>query len=112
MMLLDEDISRITALGRTEQSFVRLSADGFKILKNNGGRCVFHDGKGCIIYENRPVGCKLYPIIFNERAMSAVKDHLCPYRDEFGISKSSRRKLSSVYHKLIDESAQRETELF
>jgi uncharacterized protein len=78
MLLLDEDVKRIAGLGYEEQFFAA-GSEGFKVLKNSeAGRCVFHDGTQCTIYENRPKGCKLYPIIFNEDSMSAVKDDLCP----------------------------------
>ncbi len=103
MLLLDEDVNRIVSLGFAE-SFFASGPDGFKILKNSTeGRCVFHDGNRCTIYENRPAGCKLYPVIFDEDRGSAVKDDLCPYRSEFRISSKSKEKLSSVYSKLMNE---------
>ncbi len=103
MMLLDEDITRIAGLGY-DQSFFVAESEGFKVLKNSkAGRCVFHDGSKCTIYENRPKGCKLYPIILKEDSMSAVKDDLCPYRDEFSLSMKARRELSEIYPKLLSE---------
>ncbi|MGI0079633.1 MAG: YkgJ family cysteine cluster protein [Nitrososphaerales archaeon] len=103
MLLLEEDVKRIVGLGYKEQFFAA-GSEGFKVLKNSSaGRCVFHDGKQCTIYENRPKGCKLYPVIFDEDSMSAVKDELCPYRDEFRLSPRARRELSDVYPKLLSE---------
>jgi len=107
MMLLEEDVKRIVELGYAESYFVRLS-DGFKILKNSkAGRCVFHDGKACTIYENRPKGCRLYPIIFDEDRKLAVKDNLCPHRSEFRVSAEARAELSGVYSRLISEKTDR-----
>lgn len=107
MMLLEEDVTRIRELGYDEPFFVR-SVEGFKILKNSSaGRCVFHDGKQCTIYENRPAGCKLYPIIYDEEMMLAVRDDLCPFRNEFRVSRRTKRELSNVYSKLIDEKSNR-----
>ena len=103
MLLLEDDVERIVALGYKEDYFA-IESDGFKMLRNSSsGRCVFHDGKKCTIYSNRPAGCRLYPIIFDEDLNHAVKDGLCPYRDEFDISLKTKRELSGVYLKLIDE---------
>jgi uncharacterized protein len=111
MLLLEEDIQRITSLGYEERYFAA-NSQGFKVLKNSReGRCVFHDGTQCTIYENRPRGCKLYPIIFSEDSMSAVKDHLCPYKEEFKVSAKATRELSSyVYPRLLAERLERKAE--
>ncbi len=111
MLLLDEDVKRIADLGYEEKFFVAKS-QGFKVLKNSrAGRCVFHDGTQCTIYENRPKGCKLYPIIFNEDSLSAVKDDFCPYRGEFRLSAKAKRELSDdVYPRLMAERLERKAE--
>jgi Fe-S-cluster containining protein len=103
MFLLDEDIKRITALGYVEDFFDE-TQEGFKVLKNSKeGRCVFHDGTKCTIYENRPKGCKLYPIIFDIDYKKAVKDSFCPYRDEFRLSPEAKHELSILYPQLLTE---------
>jgi len=103
MLLLEDDVERIVSLGFKEGSFA-VESDGFKMLRNSSsGRCVFHDGKQCTIYSNRPAGCRLYPVIFDEDLNHPVKDESCPYRDEFNISFKVKRELSGVYLKLIDE---------
>jgi Fe-S-cluster containining protein len=110
MLLLQEDIVRIAGLGYDEKFFTITTPDGFRALKNSRkGRCVFHDGTECTIYENRPKGCKLYPIIFDEDSMSAVKDVLCPYRSEFSLSHKSKKDLSIVYPRLLLEKSERMT---
>jgi Fe-S-cluster containining protein len=111
MLLLDEDVERIGGLGYEEKFFAATSR-GFKVLKNSkAGRCVFHDGTQCTIYENRPRGCKLYPIIFSEDSMSALKDDLCPYREEFRLSVQAKRELSDdVYPRLLAERLIRKAE--
>ena len=104
MLLLEDDVQRIVSLGFKGGSFA-VESDGFKMLRNSsgGGRCVFHDGKQCTIYSNRPAGCRLYPIIFDEDLNHPVKDLSCPYRDEFDLPLKAKRELSDVYLKLIDE---------
>ncbi len=102
-MLLEEDVQRIRKLGYSEDFFVTHS-EGFKILANSSwGRCVFHDGKQCTIYKSRPKGCKLYPIIFDVESMSPVRDHDCPFKNEFKLTSKDRTNLVGVYHALTDE---------
>lgn len=104
MLLLEEDVERIKGLGYEEKFFAGKESQGFKILKNSkAGRCVFHDGTKCTIYENRPKGCKLYPIVFDEDRGLAVKDELCPFRDEFILTPRKKQQLEQVYLKLIEE---------
>lgn len=100
---MDEDVKRIVDLGYEEHFFVAKS-EGFKVLKNSKeGRCVFHDGSGCTIYESRPLGCRSYPIVFNEESMSAVRDEFCPFRSEFTLPKTAKRELTEIYSRLLDE---------
>jgi uncharacterized protein len=103
MFLLDEDIKRIAGLGYDEHFFVELQ-EGFNALRNStAGRCVFHDGTKCTIYENRPRGCELYPIIFDVDEKSTVKDTFCPYRDEFNILRETKHELPILYSQLVSE---------
>jgi len=72
-------------------------------LKNHDGRCVFHDGKHCSIYENRPEGCKTYPLVYDEDQGGATLDEECPHRNEFTISEIDRVQLLSLVTKLKNE---------
>ena len=103
MLLLEDDVQRIVSLGFKEGSFA-VESDGFKMLRNSSSeRCVFHDGKQCTIYSNRPAGCRLYPIIFDEDLDHPVMDRLCPFRAELPLSLKARRESSKLYLKLIGE---------
>ena len=103
MMLLEEDIERIVGLGYKEDLFAA-GLDQFKVLRNSSaGRCVFHDGKGCTIYENRPKGCKLYPVVYDEDLSLPVRDVSCPYRNEFRITSKAKKELPEIYRNLISE---------
>ncbi len=108
MFLLEADVQTIVSLGFKESSF-SVESDGFKMLRNNSnnGRCIFHDGKRCTIYSNRPAGCRLYPVIFDEDLDHPVRDGFCPYKDEFDLSSKVKRELLDVYLKLIDERKRR-----
>ena len=106
MLLSNEDIERIKGLEFAPEFFIT-KRDGRLQLMNYNGRCVFHNGIGCSIYENRPEGCKLYPIIYDKEKNCAVLDEDCPYRDKFEISKTSIRKISALVLKLEYERDQR-----
>ncbi len=107
MPLLKEDIERIKGLGFDYDYFV-VNRDGWLQLKNCDGRCVFNDGKQCLIYENRPKGCKLYPIIYDEDKNCTTLDEDCPHRDEFKISEIDLGIMTSLITKLKDERKRRE----
>ena len=102
MILLRDDVRRIVSLGFKEDFFA-VEFRGFRKLRKNNGRCIFHDGEQCTIYPNRPSGCRLYPVIFDEDLKHPVMDSLCPYRAEFPLSPKARRETSKLYLRLIGE---------
>jgi Fe-S-cluster containining protein len=53
--------------------------EGYITLRNQSGYCVFFDVKNrkCKIYKDRPIGCRLFPIIFDE-AKGVIVDKVCP----------------------------------
>ena len=92
MMLSLNDIKRIEKLGYKKDEFV-VKKDGFYQLKNKNHRCVFHNGTSCIIYPNRPIGCQLYPVIYDMDNKKAVLDTDCPYSSLFKITDEKQKKL-------------------
>ena len=102
MLLLKNDVRRIVSLGFKEDFFT-VRFRGFKKLRNSNGRCVFHDGEQCTIYPNRPFGCSLYPIIFDENLDHPVTDRLCPFRAEFPLSSKAGQESSKLHLKLTGE---------
>jgi len=106
MPLLNEDIERIKGLGFDYDYFI-VNIDDWLQLRNCDGRCVFNDGKQCSIYENRPEGCKLYPIIYDEDKNCVTLDEDCLHGDEFKISESDLGIVISLVTKLKDERRQR-----
>jgi len=79
MMLLEEDVKRIMKLGYKFNDFAYIDEEGFIRLKNRDGHCVFLDVESCKcrIYEFRPIGCRLYPIVYVE-GVGVVIDSECP----------------------------------
>ena len=81
MMLTNEDIERLERVGYDRQKFARYDRHGFVRLKNRHGSCVFYDIEKCRckIYEHRPLGCRIYPVIYSEQE-GIVVDDLCPMK--------------------------------
>jgi len=79
MPLSRKDIERIMSLGYKVHEFVRVEADGIPRLKNINGHCVFldEDTGRCRIYPWRPLGCKLYPLIYVD-GVGLSFDEYCP----------------------------------
>jgi uncharacterized protein len=102
MPLSNDDVERIADLGFDKVLFIAES-DGWRRLKNAGGRCVFHDGESCRIYDNRPEGCRLYPIVWDEDEEKAKVDWVCPHSEEFGLDEDSKRELSELVERLKKE---------
>ena len=107
MLLSNQDIERIKRLGFDINFFVTRK-DGWIQLKNQNGRCVFHNSTMCSIYKNRPDGCKLYPIIYDKGKKHAVLDKDCPQRNKFHLSKSNTKQLYDLVSKLENERTERE----
>ncbi len=106
MLLSDMDIDRIKSLGFSRDFFVD-TRNGWLQLKNRDGRCVFHNGIKCSIYDHRPEGCQLYPVIFDKDNNCAILDEECPYRTKFLITQSLRKKLFLLVSRIESERFQR-----
>jgi hypothetical protein len=106
MPLSNRDIERISGLGFDTNFFVT-ELDGWLQLKNHDGRCVFHNGKICSIYKDRPEGCRLYPIIYDKDKNCAIFDEDCPHRNKFQMSKSIIKQLNNTVSRLECERAER-----
>ena len=78
MELSISDVERLEEKGFSLEEFTVLN-DNVTHLKNVDGYCFFynHIDKNCRIYEDRPVGCQIYPVIYliNE---GMIVDELCP----------------------------------
>jgi uncharacterized protein len=92
MILSYRDIETIQQKGYDYRFFVT-EHDGWLQLKNNNGRCVFHDGTCCTIYHQRPVGCTLYPVVYDKDNNCAILDEDCPQKQCFPLEKSTIQHL-------------------
>ena len=107
MPLSNEDIGRLTKDGFNLDYFA-VESDGWLQLKNRNGRCIFNDGKMCRIYKNRPEGCKLYPVVYDEDDNYARLDDDCPHRNDFKVSKTKGMAVELLLKKLKNERRRRE----
>jgi len=99
MPLSSSDIVQIGGLGFSEDFFI-VEKNGNRQLKNTLGRCVFHNGQGCIIYDHRPEGCRVYPAVFHEDMGEVVLDSYCPHHGEFRLTPILARKVIRLVQKL------------
>lgn len=108
MLLSTQDISRLESEGYNKAAFVRFDKDGYALLRNYQGHCVFYFEKthSCKVYSFRPSGCRVYPVIYDDET-GVIVDKICEARDT--ISKSEKiREGKNVIRllKIIDKEAQ------
>jgi Fe-S-cluster containining protein len=101
MHLTQDDIDRIEL--QFSHPFYIEDKDGWYHLKNHNGRCIFHDGKKCTIYPIRPIGCKLYPHVYNIDNQEIIYDVICPNSEYFPSSTEVTKLLQLLITTLFKE---------
>jgi Fe-S-cluster containining protein len=78
MELSSEDIEWLERMGYRSKEFVVMD-DGLSRLRNINGYCYFYSrtNRRCKIYDARPLGCYIYPVVHLENE-GAIVDELCP----------------------------------
>ena len=81
MLLSKKDIKRLEKKGFSQNQFVNFDKQDYAVLKNREGYCVFYDRKNhsCSVYADRPVGCRVYPVIVDED-VGIILDKICQSR--------------------------------
>ncbi len=81
MLLSKKDIKRLEKKGFSQNQFVNYDEQGYAVLKNRDGHCVFYDLKNrqCSVYVDRPAGCRVYPVIVHEEK-GIILDNICQSR--------------------------------
>lgn len=79
MVLVPSDVARLTRLGYRFEDFAVVEGDLVK-LRNVDGYCYFYDReeRRCRIYEERPLGCRVYPIVVDLDEYCVRVDPECP----------------------------------
>lgn len=110
MPLTNADIARIESLGHRRADFMQLDDESVPVLLNRDGHCVFlgNDGR-CGIYEHRPAGCRLYPLVWDRDLGKVIRDDLiCPYTKEFPVDAKREAELLRTLGILEREARERQ----
>jgi uncharacterized protein len=108
MLLCAADITRLEKKGYSKESFVRFDKEGYALLRNRQGFCAFYNTKDrkCDVYADRPAGCRVYPVIFDEDK-GVVVDQICHAQGSiFEGEKALRGKRVIRLLEKIDKEAQ------
>jgi len=99
MELSSEDIRRLEKKGYCLEDFAVKDDLGTR-LRNVDRYCYFYSrtNKKCHVYENRPLGCYLYPVMYLENK-SVTIDKLCPRGQT--ISAQELRTKGKILYKLL-----------
>jgi Fe-S-cluster containining protein len=97
MLLSKSDIRLLESAGYESGEFVRVNGQGFAQLRNRRGHCVFYqtDKGRCGVYRYRPLGCRIYPVIYS-MTEGVVVDDLCPLAETV-----SRAEIDSKAERLM-----------
>jgi len=108
MLLSSADVARLERAGWDRQKFMRYDINGFIRLKNRRGFCVFYDIEKyrCRIYKYRPLGCRIYPVVYSEQE-GIIVDDLCPMKNTVSESEIKRKgkKVMKLLQKIDDEAS-------
>jgi Fe-S-cluster containining protein len=107
MLLTKEDIKRIEKKGFHKKYFLKIDKEGYAQLKNRNGCCVFYNSENhqCNIYNDKPSGCEVYPVILDED-VGIIIDDLCPKQATIHIDEKNEKGKNVIkLLKTIDEEA-------
>lgn len=105
MTLTEADRRRLEARGHT--GFYRLTGSCDLQLVNRAGRCVFLAEDGCSVYDDRPEGCRLYPLILDSDRDRVMLDGFCPQAQAFPTDARAEAQLRRSVETERLEAAQR-----
>jgi Fe-S-cluster containining protein len=110
MLLSSGDIEQLEKAGYRREFFVLFDVEGYAKLRNVKSHCVFYNVKNnrCKVYASRPLGCRLYPIIYVENK-GIVVDKICRARDKFDEKtlEGRGRKVLRLLEKIDEEAESR-----
>jgi len=91
MTLTEADRERLDAAGCRD--FFIVNDDDDLQLVNVDGHCIFLVDGLCSVHEDRPEGCRLYPLILDLSVDRIVLDAFCPWAKEFTFTQDDRVEL-------------------
>lgn len=84
MTLTEADTARLEAAGH--DGFFVVNDDNDLQLVNVDGHCIFLVGGRCSAHDDRPEGCRLYPLILDLSVDRVILDAFCPWAKEFAFT--------------------------
>jgi Fe-S-cluster containining protein len=102
MTLTEADAARIESAGHRDFYFVNDDLD--LQLVNVGDHCAFLVDGLCAVHDDRPDGCRLYPLILDLSVDRVVLDAVCPWAEEFEFGQEERVQLR---RSVVDEESER-----
>jgi Fe-S-cluster containining protein len=81
----------LEAAGRRNFFFINDDLD--LQLVNLDGHCIFLVDGRCSVHDDRPEGCRLYPLILDLSVDRVVLDTVCPWVGEFTFNRENRVQL-------------------
>ena len=91
MTLTEADVSRLKSAGQNAFCFVN---DDYDLqIVNVDGQCIFLANGRCSVHQDRPEGCRLYPMILDLSVDRVVLDAFCPWACEFGFTREDEVQL-------------------
>jgi len=112
MLLSSADVERLERVCYRREKFKHTDTHGYVRLKNRLGFCVFYDIEKCRcrIYEHRPLGCRIYPVIYSEQE-GIIVDDLCPMKSTISEPELKRkgRKITELLKRIDSEAIARKT---
>jgi uncharacterized protein len=91
MTLTDADLARLERAGHA--GFWDEDREGTRRLCNREGHCVFLRDGLCVAYQDRPEGCRLYPLVLYIDGGEVDTDDFCPHHLEFRFTSADRARL-------------------
>jgi Fe-S-cluster containining protein/deoxycytidine triphosphate deaminase len=104
MPLSNDDVKRLEGLGY--KNFYN-NMDGWLILKNENGSCVFLNGTDCRVYQHRPEGCRFYPCVVSADGSGITMDRDCPHSGDFLLPEGIGRDLNELVDRIHREKRRR-----
>ena len=110
MLLSTEDIERLERKGYAREFFAKCDSKGYVTLRNYRGCCVFYDveKRRCKVHADRPLGCRLYPVVYDE-AKGIVVDDVCHAQSTVTEKQKTKRgkKVLKLLQKIDAEAKKR-----
>ena len=91
MTLTEADVGRLEAAG--QRGFYFVYDDHDLQLLNVDGHCIFLVEGRCSVHDDRPEGCRLYPLILDLSVDRVVLDTICPWARDFTFTREDEVQL-------------------